>query len=372
MEASGAIAQIQKGQLIRLADGMIELKVTALTDEGVQCRVQHGGVLRSRQGINIPGADLGVKPLTAKDRKDLAFGVELGVDAVALSFVRDHKDILALRRVLAKLGRSPFVVAKIERAEALEDLDRILEVTSGVMVARGDLGVEIGVEKVPMAQKRIIAAAVQAHRPVITATQMLESMIERPTPTRAEVSDVANAVFEGTDALMLSGETAIGQHTVVAVRTLVDVSREAESEVSDHRQSWSDMMPAGQEQGLDDVAQAVSRASRVAAVAVDAAAVLGFTASGRTLRLISSQRPRRPIFGFTHRKETWRRMKFYWGVLPQLMQPAETVADMIADAEELLVRRREVRDGDRVVVVCGQKMGSGSTNSLHVHTVGQG
>lgn len=364
VEAAGAIANLEEGTLVRLADGLLELCVTKRTRDGVSCRVETGGVLRSRQGVNIPGADLGVKALTPKDKRDLAFGVELGVDAVALSFVQDASDVMAVRKLLVKHGQEPFVVAKIERSQALTNLHEILEVTSGVMVARGDLGVEIGVEKVPMAQKRIIQEALARRRPVITATQMLESMIERPSATRAEVSDVANAVIEGTDALMLSGETAVGKHAVAAVRTLDSVAREAERALLDVP-SHSGIFAA------DDPAQAVTRAARVAARACEARGILGFSNSGRTLRLISTMRPRRSIWGCTTTTRTARRMKFFWGVQPLVIGVSDTVDEMINEAEGLLVKRRKVRKGDRLVIVCGQAVTTGATNSIHIHTVGE-
>jgi pyruvate kinase len=363
--AAGAIKQLEKGQPIRLADGLLELHVTGRTSQGVTARVIHGGTLRSRQGVNIPGADLGVKALTAKDKKDLEFGLELGVDAVALSFVQDADDILSLRRLLKKHGANPFVVAKIERSAAMRNLNQILDVTGGVMVARGDLGVEIGLAKVPMAQKRIIREALARRRPVITATQMLESMIDRPSATRAEVSDIANAVFEGSDALMLSGETAVGKHPVEAVRTLVEVAMEAERDPSNLLE-W-----LGNEFLVEDPAQGVTRAARLAARAVGAVAIVGFSDSGRTLRLIASQRPSRAIFGFSHEEATLRRMKMFWGVDPLLVDRARSVETMIADAERILVQKKLVRRGDRLVIVCGQRVHSGATNSLHVHTVGE-
>ncbi len=368
VEVAGSIRKLGKGQVIRLADGLLELRVESRRGDVATCKIIHGGYLRSRQGVNIPGADLGVSPLTRKDRKDLAFGLSLGVDAVALSFVRAKKDIMALRKLIERTvgdGQTPLVIAKIERAEALEDLDGILDVTSGVMVARGDLGVEIGVEKVPLAQKRIIRAAIAHNKPVITATQMLESMIDRPTPTRAEVSDVASAVFEGTDALMLSGETAVGQYPVEAVKTLVSVSREVEKELQTLPPRNDGGMVAG------NVAKAISRGSREVARTVDARAVLGFTASGRTIRLISSWRPGRSIYGFTQNEATVRRMKFFWGVAPVLMHPAASVDAMIAEAELWLVSNERVKRGDKLVVVCGQRLGTGSTNSIHVHVVGE-
>lgn len=367
VEVAGSISKLNKGQIVRLADGLLELKVVKRRSDVATCRVIHGGNLRSRQGVNIPGANLGVDPLTAKDKRDLNFGLAMGVDAVALSFVRRHEDILKLRRYLKRKITAdcmPLVIAKIERAEAVEDLDAILEVSSGVMVARGDLGVEIGVEKVPLVQKRIIRAAIAHCKPVITATQMLESMIERPTPTRAEVSDVASAVFEGTDALMLSGETAMGSYPVEAVKTLVNVSREVERELA--------TLPPRDDAHtvVDDVGKAISRGSREVARTLNARAVLGFTASGTTARLISSWRPSRSIFGLTHIKSTTRRMKFLWGVTPVHMGEATSVEDMIGEAEEWLVTNRYVKRGDRLVVVCGQRMGAGSTNSIHVHAVG--
>ena len=364
VDAAGSLRRLSKGQVLRLADGLLELRVTKRTKTGVQARVVTGGVLRSRQGVNIPGADLGVKALTRKDRIDLKLGLELGVDAVALSFVQDADDILRLRRLLAKYGKRPFLVAKIERAEALHNLNDILEVSSGVMVARGDLGVEIGPAKVPLVQKRIIREALARRRPVITATQMLESMIDRPSATRAEVSDVANAVLEGTDALMLSAETAVGKHGVAAVKTLVNVAVEAERDPGNLIEWFGDDSP------VEDAAQAVTRAARLAAQAVGAAAIVGFSNSGRTLRLIASQRPSLPVFGFSHDRATMRRMKFFWGVTPLYIKRAKSVESMIKDAEAVLLRERFIRKGDQLVIVCGQQIYTGATNSLHIHTVG--
>lgn len=365
VEASGAIKRLDAGDVIRLADGLIELRVLGRSTGGVNCGIVHGGTLRSRQGVNLPGADLGLHALTAKDKADLAFGLDLGVDAVALSFVRDADDLLQLRRVIQRKGPArPFVVAKIERAQALDHLDDILDVASGVMVARGDLGVEIGFAKVPAAQRRIVSEARRAQKPVITATQILESMIERPTPTRAEVSDIATAVMEGTDALMLSGETAVGKHPLEAVAMLESVAVETERSMLETR-SWERVDAGG-----TDVAHSVCRAARVVARSIDAAAVLAFTEGGRTARLMSSQRVARRVFGFTPKEHTLRRMRLFWGIIPVLMARADSVEQMITDAEELLVRRRLVRHGERVVIVCGQLMLEGATNSIHVHTVG--
>jgi len=364
LTAAGIIATLKTGQPIKLADGLLELRVVARIPGGVMCRVVHGGLLRSRQGVNIPGVHRGLASLTPKDRKDLAFGLSLGVDAVAISFVREAGDVMDLRRLLQRHGARAFVIAKIERGEALANLEKILEVASGVMVARGDLGVEIGVENVPLAQKRIIREALRAHRPVITATQMLESMIERPSPTRAEVSDIANAVLEGTDALMLSGETAVGAYPEEAVSTLARVARQVEQ--SDSTQSAVDL-PVVRE----DPAMAVARAARIAARAVQASAIAVFTDSGRTARLVSSQRPQREVFGFSYRESTIRRLKFFWGVTPMLVARARSNETMVADAKERLLRRHYVRRGDRIVIVCGEIVHSGATNTIKIHTIGE-
>ncbi|MGQ0551855.1 MAG: pyruvate kinase [Planctomycetota bacterium] len=363
VQAAGVVRRLVPGQEIRLADGLIALRVKARRREGVLCQVVTGGTVRSRQGFHVPGALPGVAVLTARDRRDLAFGLSLGVDGVALSFVRGPQDILQLRRFLDRHGARPFVVAKIERAEALANLEAILEVTSGVMVARGDLGVELGVENVPLAQKRIVAACRRARKPVITATQMLESMIEQPQPTRAEVSDVANAVLEGADALMLSAETAIGSHAVAAVAVLGRIAQRVEQEGT---LAPEDALPLE----IEDPTLAVARAARMAARAVRAAAVLAFTDTGRTARLVSSQRPRRPIFGFTSRLDTWRRMKFFWGITPVLIGRLRSTEAAVAVAEELLLRKGLVRRGDQVVVVCGEGIASGSTNTVKIHTLG--
>ncbi len=364
VEAAGTLSALKRGQSILLADGLIELRVMEAADGEARCKIVHGGVLRSRQGLHFPGARLTVQALTRKDRKDLAFGLELGVDAVALSFVRGADDILALRKVIDKHPLKPFVIAKIERAEALDNLEAILEVSSGVMVARGDLGVEMGVEKVPIAQKHIIAEARRYHRPVITATQMLESMIERPSATRAEVSDVANAVLEGTDALMLSGETAIGKHPVRSVRTLGKVARQIES--SQKPTSFEDLTT-----DCGDHAGAASRGARVMARAVCAESIICFTNSGRTVRLVSSQRPQRPLFGVTSNPATLRRMKLFWGVTPLLIEEAGTVDSMIRSAERLLIDRKLGKRGSAVVIVCGERVVDGATNTVKIHTLGK-
>jgi pyruvate kinase len=363
LRAPGLVAGLRTGDVVRLADGAIELRVLRRANGGAACRVVHGGTVRSRQGIHAPGARRSITALTSKDKRDLAFGLELGVDAVALSFVSSAKDLRTLRAFLVRRKADPFVIAKIERAEALENLAEILDETDGVMVARGDLGVEIGVERVPLEQQRIIQEARMRQRPVITATQMLESMTERPTPTRAEVSDVANAVLGGTDGLMLSAETAIGAYAAEAVRTLVRVARTVER---DGTLASAPALPVEKE----DVPLAIARAARMAARAVRATAVVAFTNSGRTARLVASQRPRRLLFGVTHSERTWRRMSFYWGMTPIRIRRAGTTRSMIRHAEAALLQRKLMRKGQQVVLVCGERMQTGATNMIRIRTLG--
>ena len=363
VEASGVLRDLRKGDCVRLADGAIELAVAGCDGGGVDCRVAQGGLIRSRQGLHIPNARGGRSVLTPKDRRDLALGLQLGVDAVALSFVREASDVLALRELLPTRGPRPLIIAKIERGQALADIDAIVDAADGVMVARGDLGIEIGVEKVPLAQQRIIAAARRRHKPVIIATQMLESMIEHSVPTRAEVSDVAHAVLEGADALMLSAETAIGAFPIEAVQVLDRVARRVEEE---GQLATLELLPTE----VEDVPLAMARAARIAARAVRAAAVAAFTDSGRTARLVSSQRPRRKIFGLTYRPETWRRMAFYWGITPLLVPRGRDNDTMIAAAERMLLRRRLVRRGESIVIVAGERLKTGGTNTIRVRTLG--
>ena len=363
VEAAGAVSHLSKGDVIRLADGLLELRVTSSDSGGVGCEVVSGGVIRTRQGVNIPGADLGVKALTTKDRRDLKFGLELGVDAVALSFVSNAADVYSLRRLIERHGASPFVVAKIERQEAMANLEEIVDAAHGIMVARGDLGVEIGYEKVPGAQKRIIKLSNEASKPVITATQMLESMIERPSATRAEVSDIATAVMEGTDALMLSGETAVGAFPVDAVGTLDTVAVEVEGSMLANRRNRR------VEAGSSDIPHAVSRAARSVARSIGAAALVVFTETGSTARLVSSQRPGLPCFGFTPSESAARRMRLFWGLRPMLMASHHLVIDMVAEAEATLYDQGFVERGDKLVIVCGERTVSGATNTLLVHEV---
>jgi pyruvate kinase len=351
------------GDTILLDDGNLELRVEGTGGERVQCVVVHGGPLRSNKGMNLPGVKLSAPALTAKDKRDLAFGVEQGVDYIALSFVKSPEDVLEGRRALADLGANIPLIAKIEKREAVDQLKGILDVTEGVMVARGDLGVELSTEEVPTLQKQIITAANQAGKVVITATQMLESMIEHTRPTRAEASDVANAILDGTDGIMLSAETATGRFPVAAVETMARIARYTE----EHEKLRPPTRVACEQGSV--VARSLSRVASTVADELGCRLIVVFTESGSTAQLLSSYRPRLPIVAITHNAATIRRLALWWGVLPVLSAFAKTTDEMIGESDALLKRRALASPGDRVVMLAGQTHTAGATNMLRVHTV---
>jgi pyruvate kinase len=351
------------GDRILLDDGNLELRVLAASCEHVDCEVVHGGPLRSHKGMNLPGVRLSVPALTEKDRRDLAFGLQHGVDYVALSFVRRAEDLSEARALVRSLGGDAPVIAKIEKPEAVENFAAILEATDGVMVARGDLGVELGTEEVPTAQKRIIAMANAAGKVVITATQMLESMVENPRPTRAEASDVANAILDGTDAVMLSAETAAGRYPVEAVETM--------ARIADYTEEHA--LPAAKRPALKGPGTAVTRSlARVAASVADELGgkmIVAFTESGLTARLISGFRPRVPVIAITHEDRVYRRLALWWGVVPVKSEVVESTDELLAAGEERLRARGLVAKGDIILMLSGHSLAAGATNMLRVHTV---
>jgi pyruvate kinase len=352
-----------------LDDGRLVLSVISIKGRTIMARVVVGGTLTSHKGINLPGVRLRIPGFTEKDEKDLAFGLKQGVDAVAISFVRSVQDVIHVRHVIKRSsgsGPKPMLIAKLERPEALDDLENILDAVDGVMVARGDLGVEMPPEKVPVMQKRIIAAANAKAKLVITATQMLESMIHNPLPTRAEASDVANAIFDGTDAVMLSAETASGDYPVQAVQMMDRIVREAES----HFLDWG----AAQEfLGLGDSdAAAMARAAHEIARDRDVSAVAVFTMHGATAWLMSKARPQVPILSFTPELETYRQTAFLWGVSPRKVVFVETLEEMIDHVDDALLEAGSVKPGEQVVLVCGFPVGAVRTpNMALLHTVGE-
>jgi pyruvate kinase len=354
---------VRPGDPILLDDGRIELRVRAVDGNRVHCEVQRGGLIRSRKGINLPGVAVSAACLTDKDRKDLATAVEAGADYLALSFVRRPEDVADAKQAIAEHGGDLPLVAKLERPEAVEHLDGILEVADAVMIARGDLGVELPVEKVPPLQKEIIARANSLGVPVITATQMLESMVASPRPTRAEASDVANAIFDGTDAVMLSEESAIGSYPVESVATMRRIAREAEAATA---------RPPPPAVGDLDVAATVCKAAVQVAADLRAKAIVAFTESGATARFVARFRPRVPILGLTPHEAARRRMALYWGV--EAASPLDRGVDLgqiIAQGDQRICQEGLATPGDLVVVVAGTPGGRGATNRVIVHRVGE-
>ncbi|OQW35098.1 MAG: hypothetical protein A4E19_01885 [Nitrospira sp. SG-bin1] len=354
------------GARVLINDGLIELLVEHIGEAGVDCSVVTGGTVTSHKGVNLPDTAVSAPTLTEKDRDDIRFGVEQGVDYVALSFVRGPQDIVMARAVLLGYGANTPIIAKIERNEAVAALDEILEQADGVMIARGDLGVEMGPEAVPLLQKRIITEANRRRRVVITATQMLESMTHNKRPTRAEASDVANAVFDGSDALMLSAETAVGTYPIESVQVMDRIIRAAEAGVAPgvvlQRQTDVEHL---------SISAATCVAAAFAAKAIDAAAIVAFSESGTTVRLISKQRPNAPILAFTPTEPIRQRMALYWGVRAFIMSYIGDGDARILEAERRLKTERLIRPGEKMVIVSGSMTGQiGGTNLLKLHEIG--
>jgi pyruvate kinase len=356
---------VKRGDVIFLNDGAIKLEVEHTSPEAVRCRVIMGGTLGWEKGVNVPGVNLKIPSCTEKDFHDLLFGIEHEVDFVALSFVREAKDILRVRKFLRKRGADIPLIAKIEKWEALENLNKILAASDGLMVARGDLGIEIPLERVPLAQKEIIKKCNHAGKPVITATQMLESMMNSPRPTRAEVTDIANSIFDGTDAIMLSGETAIGHYPVEAVQVMMKIALNTEAALP-----YSKMLldkGADLEPQTDD---AISYAACHTAYQLGAAAIVAFTTSGSTARRVAKYRPGIPILSATPSSKQRRRLLLSWGVYPYEVAEPSNVTDLLAQGARLSLETGVARKGDLIVITAGIPIGmAGTTNLLKVERV---
>jgi len=353
---------VHVGDRVLINDGLIELVVLEVDDPRVMARVLHGGLLSSHKGMNLPGVAVSAPSITEKDREDVAFAVKQGIDYLALSFVRRAQDIAELRSMIP---REMLVVAKIEKDSALENIENIVRASDGVMVARGDLGVELPFEEVPWAQKRIISLCNRLGRPVITATQMLESMITHPRPTRAEASDVANAILDGTDAVMLSAETATGQYPRLAVeamnRIIAEMERHAVTLEPDGRRTDETAMSTE-----FAIAAACNAASRM----LHAPCLIVFTKSGFSSRVVASQRPSVPILVLTDQPRTYRQLALVWGVIPELVPHCDSYEQMVRLALEAVRRRALARTGDRVIVTAGVPFDvPGTTNLMKVETV---
>ena len=355
---------VRTGDRILLDDGKIELRVLETDPSTITTVVVQGGLLQEHKGINLPGVVISAPALTQKDRADLKFGLSLGVDAIALSFVRKPEDIIELKEIIRAHGQSTPVIAKLEKPEALDHLDAILEAADGVMVARGDLGVELSAEKVPSAQKAIIEAAHRKRKLVITATQMLESMIHAPQPTRAEASDIANAVFDGTDALMLSGETAIGEFPVEAGLAMATIAGEAERNLD----RWGYRFAA--EDPCLHSSEGVAHAALDLARNIGAGAIVAFTRSGRTALFLSKLRGAIPVIAMTPNAQTYRRLAFAWGVTPHLCLEVSSMQQILAEVDALKGLFPSVQAGFLVVLAGGWPVGKQSpTNFLLAHAI---
>ncbi|KUK95976.1 MAG: Pyruvate kinase [Anaerolineaceae bacterium 46_22] len=356
---------------ILLDDGQIEMEVQSVDGERIEAVVTLGGTLKSNKGVNLPGANLTIPSFTEKDREDLKFGLEKGVDMVAISFVKEAQDIITVRNAIKEYApnswaeRTP-IIAKLERPEALDDLDEIMKVTEGVMVARGDLGVEMSPAAVPIAQKEIIACANAHAKLVITATQMLDSMINNPRPTRAEATDVANAVFDGTDAVMLSGETAAGRYPLESVSMMSSIIMTAEANYA----KWGDITFETEMAEQSDPVS-ITRAARELANDRNVAAIVVFTQSGRTARLMSKTRPDVPILAFTPELCTYQQMSLYWGVTPLLVPYADTLEMMIKHVETAIATTTRLKKGQQVILISGFPVGAfRQPNLALLHTIG--
>ncbi|MCY1081639.1 pyruvate kinase [Archangium lansingense] len=363
-------ADVNPGDRILLDDGLLELRVLE-TDKKqlIRTKVIHGGILKNNKGINLPGVAVRADALTPKDREDLVFGIKAGVDFLALSFVRQPADIDMARSAMAEVGRTVPIIAKLEKPEAIARLDAILDKTDGVMVARGDLGVEIPPEEVPSVQKDIVRRCNMRGLPVIVATQMLNSMIDNPRPTRAEASDVANAVFDGADAVMLSGETASGKFPRESVEMMDRIVLAAESTMRvQGLSSMPQQAPVGLPTHFPDV---IAASACYAAKQAGASLIAAFTLSGVTARLLAHYRPPVPIVAFSPNQEVRRRLALLWGVVPRVLEPIQETEAMVRRVEEELVARGLAQKGDRVVIVYGAPVGQpGKINSMRLHIIG--
>ncbi len=358
------LEDLKEGERILLDDGLIELKVEGIERDKVVCRVIHGGELWERKGVNFPDSELRVSALTEKDKKDVLFGIEMGVDFIALSFVKKAGDILELKEFLELYDARIPVIAKIEKKEAIQNFNEILEVSDGIMVARGDLAVEVSNEEVPLLQKRIIREARISGKPVITATQMLSSMVNSPTPTRAEVSDIANAILDGTDAVMLSNETTIGKYPVLSFKMMDKIARKVEEEFP-----YESFLISPSD---ENITQSITYSACEIARQTKAKAIITATHSGFTARQMSKYRPLAPIFAITHFPEVQRRLNLSWGVIPLLTEIFYTTDEMFEKSTRILLQKSYIKSGDTVVITAGIPMGiSGMTNLIKVHIISE-
>lgn len=363
----GLVEDVSVGSRILIDDGLIEVEVEKIEGTDIITRILNGGQLKSRKGVNVPGVSIKLPGITPKDAQDIRFGLEQDIDFIAASFVRKASDILDIRKILEDAQREDVqIIAKIENQEGIENIDAILEVADGIMVARGDLGVEVPAEEVPLMQKMMIHKCNELGKPVITATQMLDSMQRNPRPTRAEVADVANAIFDGTDAIMLSGETAAGKYPVESVRTMAKIAQRTEAALQ-AKESLRRHSDDKQETITDVISQAVANAS----LDLHAAAILTPTESGYTARMVSKYRPKAPIIAVTPSENVVRRLTLVWGVYPLQSTIADSTDEMLKISVDTAVRAGMIKHGDLLVITAGVPVREpGTTNLLKIHVVG--
>ena len=364
---AGLPADVKPGDAILIDDGLIELRVEETTSTDIRCTVINGGPVSNRKGVNVPNVSLSMPYLSERDKSDVLYGIKAGFDFIAASFVRNAQDVQLLRDLLKENGGEDIkIISKIENAEGVHNIDEIIRVSDGIMIARGDMGVEIPFEQVPKIQKDIIKKVYNSGKYVITATQMLESMTENPRPTRAEATDVANAIYDGTSAIMLSGETAAGKYPVEAVRTMAKIALETENDI-DYKARFNRF----KEQSVRNVTNAISHATCSAAYDLEAAAIITVTESGQTARMISKYRPGMQIIGCTVNSRVYRQLAMSWGVMPIFCQPQDNADELFDHAVQRAKEEKLIQDGDLVVITAGVPLGiPGTTNLLKVQTVG--
>lgn len=356
------VNDVKKGGCVLLDDGLIELRVEEITDTDLICRVINGGPISDRKGVNLPGANLSMPFISEQDRRDIIFGAEVGFDFIAASFVRCKDDILEVKKILEEKKSPIKVIAKIENMQGIENLDEILEAADGIMVARGDMGVEVPMEEVPVIQKMMIKKAVAMGKHVITATQMLESMTKNPRPTRAETTDVANAIYDGTTAIMLSGETASGKYPVEALKTMAKIAERTEKDIH-----YNERMKKLWNEGDTDITTAISHATCTTAADLKASAIITVTMSGFTANMVSRFKPECPIIACSVNPRVCRQSSLLWGVTPLLIEKKDNTDDLFKEAIWASLKAGLIKEGDTVILTAGVPLGiSGKTNMIRV------
>lgn len=364
----GLTCDVSVGMIILINDGLVSMRVDSINSTDIFCTVIDGGLLTDHKGVNVPQAQLNMPYLSARDMDDLRFGAENDFDFIAASFVRSATDVTILRNYVEAIGwKNVKIIAKIENAQGVDNIDDIIDAADGIMVARGDMGVEIDFQRIPAIQKMIIHKVYDAGKIVVTATQMLESMINNPRPTRAEITDVANAIYDGTSAIMLSGESAVGKHPVEAVKAMTSIANTTENDI-DYVKRFNKFYP--RENGAKDITSAISHATVTTSHDLNASAIITVTKSGTTARMISKYRPHINIIGATVDEKVWRQLNLSWGVTPLKCQLKDNTDELFDHAVEVSVNAGAVKKGDVVVITAGIPLGiSGTTNMLKVHEV---